>query len=222
MPRKRNATSLSREHGSARLSLSTATLLVICLDGPNPRLRQIHRAAQHPIALDGNAVAAIETRILLDLRIGAVFTRMQSLKIQAALGRDKNVVSYGPCQFPTLGFVVARYQDVQNFQPEKFWYIHLTYTQRSQSQGSFETTFTWRRGHIFDEEVAAECYEHVMDSPVAVVEKVINKSTKKWFVPVCSALRVGAHDIQETIAIDYGRAPESWVAPSSDEPEKNP
>jgi hypothetical protein len=34
----------------------------------------------------------------------------------------------GPCQFPTLGFVVERYFRVQNFVPEPFWRIQLTAT----------------------------------------------------------------------------------------------
>lgn len=36
--------------------------------------------------------------------------------------------SYGPCQFPTVGFVVERYDAISNFVSERFWSIHLTYT----------------------------------------------------------------------------------------------
>lgn len=35
----------------------------------------------------------------------------------------KSLISYGSCQFPTLGFVVERYKDIKNFIPEKFWKI---------------------------------------------------------------------------------------------------
>jgi len=35
----------------------------------------------------------------------------------------KSLISYGSCQFPTLGFVVERYNDIHNFIPEKFWKI---------------------------------------------------------------------------------------------------
>lgn len=31
------------------------------------------------------------------------------------------LISYGSCQFPTLGFVVERYKQVQAFIPEAFW-----------------------------------------------------------------------------------------------------
>lgn len=39
----------------------------------------------------------------------------------------KSLISYGSCQFPTLGFVVERYKDVQNFIPEQFWKIKGIY-----------------------------------------------------------------------------------------------
>lgn len=35
----------------------------------------------------------------------------------------KSLISYGSCQFPTLGFVVERYKDIKNFIPEQFWKI---------------------------------------------------------------------------------------------------
>jgi len=59
-------------------------------------VRQIHRAAQYPVELDQAQADAVEARILLDLKIGAAFTRMQTLSLQTkfhALG-DK-LVSYG-------------------------------------------------------------------------------------------------------------------------------
>ena len=33
------------------------------------------------------------------------------------------MISYGSCQFPTMGFVVQRYKEVQDFIPEMFWKI---------------------------------------------------------------------------------------------------
>lgn len=35
----------------------------------------------------------------------------------------ESLVSYGSCQFPTLGFVVERYRAVENFVGETFWKI---------------------------------------------------------------------------------------------------
>lgn len=56
---------------------------------------------------------------------GAAFTRFQTLRLQKVFPdvlRDQ-LISYGSCQFPTLGFVVERYKQVQAFVPEPFWKI---------------------------------------------------------------------------------------------------
>ena len=87
----------------------------------------------------------------------------------------------GPCQFPTLGFVVSRYNQVKSFVPETFWYIYLALTRTDETTGEEEETpFTWRRGHLFEFEAALALYEHVLDNPMARVIKVTNKNTKKW------------------------------------------
>lgn len=36
---------------------------------------------------------------------------------------DRRIVSYGSCQIPTLGFVVERYNAIDNFIEEPFWKI---------------------------------------------------------------------------------------------------
>ncbi len=36
---------------------------------------------------------------------------------------DASVISYGPCQTPTLTFAVQRHQVITAFQPEDFWSI---------------------------------------------------------------------------------------------------
>lgn len=58
---------------------------------------QIHAAAQNPVDLDYRAAAAVESRIELDLRLGAAFTRFQTLSLQDRF-RDllaSRVISYG-------------------------------------------------------------------------------------------------------------------------------
>ncbi|KAI0373951.1 prokaryotic type I DNA topoisomerase [Pilatotrama ljubarskyi] len=144
--------------------------------------QQIHHAAQNPVQLDMAQASAVEARILLDLRIGSAFTRLQTLNLQnrhEAL--KKELVSYGPCQFPTLGFVVARYNKVKNFKPEPFWYIYLSLSRPSStSTEAEETVFTWRRGHLFDFCAALALYEATLTHPLARVTKVTTKDTKKW------------------------------------------
>ena len=54
------------------------------------------RAAQNPINLDERQVSAVGARIELDLRLGACFTRFQTLTLQAMGGDlEDRVISYG-------------------------------------------------------------------------------------------------------------------------------
>jgi len=44
-----------------------------------------------------------------------------------SFGYLKKKKQKGPCQFPTLGFVVRRYLEVERFIPEPFWKIEVKY-----------------------------------------------------------------------------------------------
>ncbi len=57
---------------------------------------QIHHAAQHPVQLDQAQSDAVDARTLLDLRIGAAFSRMQTLSIQRTVAElGESLISYG-------------------------------------------------------------------------------------------------------------------------------
>ena len=60
------------------------------------------------------------------LSAGAAFTRFQTLRLQKVFPNvlTDQLISYGSCQFPTLGFVVERYKQVQAFVAEPFWKLH--------------------------------------------------------------------------------------------------
>lgn len=130
----------------------------------------------------------------LDLRIGAAFTRLITMTIQQKIPdlTDK-VLSYGmfdtrvaltsgPCQFPTLGFVVDQYKRAQSFVPEPFWYIAVSSERESEEDDGAPTqvSFNWRRGHLFDVLVAMLLYEQYIDQPIATVLTVETKPTSKW------------------------------------------
>lgn len=140
------------------------------------RLSHVIQAAQNPIELDDRQASAVATRIELDLRIGAAFTRLQTLQLQQLgdLLADK-VISYGSCQFPTLGFVVERYFRVKNFKPETFWSIKVTYLKEG-----VKVNFSWNRVHLFDRAVVTIIFEKCLDARLAKVTKVQKKPTSKW------------------------------------------
>lgn len=85
------------------------------------------------------------------------------------------LISYGSCQFPTLGFVVDRYLRVRNFIPEPFWYIKVHHTNED-----VEVRFNWRRGHLFDRMAVTLIFEKCLLSKTAKVIKMAKKPTKKW------------------------------------------
>lgn len=81
----------------------------------------------------------------------------------------------GPCQFPTLGFVVDQYERVRNFISEPFWYLHLT-LQRDDT----EITFSWARGRLFEREAVQTLLRLCEAEDEATVRKYQTKPTQKW------------------------------------------
>ena len=77
--------------------------------------------------------------------------------------------------------MVQRYSYVKLFRPESFWYIFLSLTRQTTSQGQEETKFNWRRHHCFDRLAAANIFSLMMESTLAKVTKVTNSNTKKWY-----------------------------------------
>lgn len=131
-------------------------------------------AARNPGRLDEAQSQAVASRMELDLRTGACFTRNLTLTLQHLL-EERQTISYGSCQFPTLGFVVDRYFRVRNFVPEKFWSIQV----RHEKDG-VQVSFRWARNHLFDRLAVVVLFERCLNARRAQVTKVQNKSTSKW------------------------------------------
>lgn len=82
----------------------------------------IYRALNNVCEPDLRQSQAVDVRSELDLRIGAAFTRYQTLRYQKVFPvQIDGLVSYGSCQIPTLGFVARRFNDIEQFIPKKFW-----------------------------------------------------------------------------------------------------
>ncbi|WMV29067.1 hypothetical protein MTR67_022452 [Solanum verrucosum] len=143
--------------------------------------REIHQSVQTLVQPNQLFSDAVDVRQEIDLRIGASFTRFQTMLLRGAFvldfaTDDRNIVlSYGPCQFPTLGFVVERYWEIQAHEPEEFWTINCTH---NSDEGT--ATFNWMRGHLFDYTCGVTIYEMCIQEPIATVTKVKQQEKLKY------------------------------------------
>jgi DNA topoisomerase III len=90
----------------------------------------IRQALESLVEPDVKLSLAVEARSELDLRIGSAFTRLLTRTLQPKfqeLAAGKKLISYGPCQMPTLAFAVERYNEIQNFEPKTFYELRLYY-----------------------------------------------------------------------------------------------
>ena len=102
----------------------------------------IERALERLTTPDLNTSRAVDVRQELDLRIGASFTRFQTMRLQKKFNSlQQQLVSYGSCQFPTVGFVVERYKAIENFVPESFWKIKGKFYFKSNYTLSYDICF---------------------------------------------------------------------------------
>lgn len=139
--------------------------------------RAVQAACENLTEPDQRVSDAVDVRQELDLRIGAAFTRFQTLRLQKVFPEvlAEQLVSYGSCQFPTLGFVVERFKAIQAFVPEVFHKIRVTHDHRD---GVVE--FSWKRHRLFSHTACLVLYQLCMEDPRATVVEVRSKARSKW------------------------------------------
>ncbi|CEF67527.1 DNA topoisomerase 3-alpha [Strongyloides ratti] len=147
----------------------------------------IRNALNNLTRLDQNVISAVECRSELDLRIGAAFTRLQTIYLNKRFGEmlmkwtgdSRSIISYGSCQFPTLGFVVDRYLMVKNFIPENFWKLRAFHL-----KNGVKTEFNWERGRLFYKPVVESylvmCQDTISNAKIVSVDK----NPKSKFRPI--------------------------------------
>ena len=179
----------------------------VCIQS-NPRLRNHIYRAKFSTVLDGEIrralmtlgkindayVQAVAARSQIDLRVGAAFTRFQTLRLQKKfqLSGNASVVSYGPCQFPTLGFVVERWARIETFVPEDFWFLELTLriaapvvegeegAPNINNDANRPIVFSWKRQRLYDRLMTMVLYDSCLDAEQAVVTQLSGRPKNKW------------------------------------------
>ena len=90
--------------------------------------RDIHRSMRNLTDPDKRVSDAVDARQEIDLRLGAAFTRFQTISLGKVFEETADkLMSWGPCQFATLGFVVDRKWKIDKFSQEDFWTIQCTH-----------------------------------------------------------------------------------------------
>eukprot|EP00607_Mallomonas_marina_P006656 CAMPEP_0182435572 /NCGR_PEP_ID=MMETSP1167-20130531/76539_1 /TAXON_ID=2988 /ORGANISM="Mallomonas Sp, Strain CCMP3275" /LENGTH=790 /DNA_ID=CAMNT_0024626779 /DNA_START=237 /DNA_END=2606 /DNA_ORIENTATION=+ len=122
--------------------------------------KDIQKALQSLVSPNENESMAVEARQEMDLKVGVAFSRFQTRYFQGKYGDlDSAVISYGPCQTPTLAFCVDRHDEIQTFTPEPFWTLDITVQIESQN-----IAVEWSRGRLFDQEITKMFLKMVNES----------------------------------------------------------
>ncbi|XP_062545521.1 DNA topoisomerase 3-alpha [Armigeres subalbatus] len=137
----------------------------------------VTRAIENLAQPDERQSQAVDVRSELDLRIGAAFTRFQTLRMQNVFPAkiSNNLVSYGSCQIPTLGFVAQRYKEIERFIPQEFWKIKLNHT-----IDDLTVEFNWARNRLFDKQCCEAYLMLCQSEPLVKIVSVTNKPKNKW------------------------------------------
>lgn len=86
----------------------------------HPDLRQAFNSLES--GPNENESLAVDARQIIDLKVGVPFSRYQTMYFQQKYSDLKEkLITYGPCQTPTLSFCVKRDQEIEMFKPRPFY-----------------------------------------------------------------------------------------------------
>ena len=74
-----------------------------------------------------------------------------------------------------MGFVVERWKEREEFQPQPFWFIEVNV-----KRDNMNCTFTWNKRRLFDQRACVAIMAKIMENPLAKVLKVNNRRTSKY------------------------------------------
>ena len=136
----------------------------------------IHNAMRNLREPDKNLSDAVDARQEIDLRLGAAFTRFQTKVLGTRYAEThQTLLSWGPCQFATLGFIVDRQWKIDAFVPENFWGIDL----RVKDETGGNAVFNWQRYRLYDRQLCLALYEMCAEEGQGVISRVQERETRK-------------------------------------------
>ena len=105
------------------------------------------------------------SRAIGDWLLGMNATRLYTLRY----GKNRQVLSIGRVQTPTLALIVKRHLEIENFVPQPYWELKTVYR---------ETTFNVTEGRFDSEEKAREALEKIIGQPFAVTDVTAKNGTE--------------------------------------------
>jgi DNA topoisomerase-3 len=105
------------------------------------------------------------SRAIGDWLLGMNATRLYTLKY----GQNRQVLSIGRVQTPTLALIVNRQKEIDNFKPEPYWVLATVYR---------DTTFTATKGKFTSREEGEQAFQSIEGKPFTVT-KVEKKEGKE-------------------------------------------
>jgi len=105
------------------------------------------------------------SRAIGDWLLGMNATRLYTLKY----GRNKQVLSIGRVQTPTLALIVNRHLEIENFKPEKYFELKTVYR---------ETVFSSSKGKFASEEEGKELLQKIQESDFQIIDIAIKKGNE--------------------------------------------
>ena len=105
------------------------------------------------------------SRAIGDWLLGMNATRLYTLKY----GQNRQILSIGRVQTPTLALIVNRQKEIDNFKPEPYWVLATVYR---------DTTFTATKGKFTKKEEGEEAFKTIEGKPFTIT-KVEKKEGKE-------------------------------------------
>ncbi|MGN1263621.1 MAG: DNA topoisomerase, partial [Prevotella sp.] len=97
------------------------------------------------------------SRAIGDWLLGMNATRLYTLKY----GQNRQVLSVGRVQTPTLALIVNRQKEIEEFKPEPYWILSTVYR---------DTTFTATKGKFTSKEEGERSFETIAGKPFTVTD----------------------------------------------------
>ena len=105
------------------------------------------------------------SRAIGDWLLGMNATRLYTLKY----GKNKQVLSIGRVQTPTLALIVKRHLEIANFVPQPYWELKTVYR---------DTTFSVTEGRFDSEEKGREALDKITGEPFTVTDVTAKNGTE--------------------------------------------